>query len=257
MVQIAINSDVAEGFGAWSFGDDAGILKHVTAANVACGFHAGDPSIIREVCTTAAATGVSIGAQVSYRDLAGFGRRFMDIKRADLVNDLLYQIGALRIFAETAGSRVNYVKAHGALYNAAARNKEHARAIAEAVATAGRALPLLCQPATETWTAALSAGVVPLAEVFADRAYTTEGLLVDRAQPGALITDPEEVADRCLQMATENTVKAITGETVHFTQTPATICLHSDTPGAANIAARLAATLRQGGVQLVGIGAGT
>jgi UPF0271 protein len=253
-VRIALNSDVAEGFGAWSFGDDAAILEHITAANVACGFHAGDPSIIREVCTTAATTGVSIGAQVSYRDLAGFGRRFMDIKPAELVNDLLYQIGALRIFAETAGSRVSYVKAHGALYNSAARHRGHARAIAEAVSIAGGDLPLLCQPDTETWIAAVGAGVVPLAEVFADRAYTAEGLLVDRAKAGAVITDPQEVAERCLRMVTENSVEAITGETVHFSQRPAAICLHSDTPGAAALASRIATSLRQARVELVGIG---
>jgi UPF0271 protein len=254
MTQIALNSDVAEGFGAWSFGDDHGILEHVTAANVACGFHAGDPSTIRDVCSRAAARNVAIGAQVSYRDLAGFGRRFMAVPRADLVNDLIYQIGAVRVFAEIAGSRVSYVKAHGALYNAAARNREHAEAIAEAVATAAPGLPILCQPETETWEATRAAGLKPLAEVFADRAYTSEGLLVDRATSGALITDPEEVANRCLQMATQHSVTAITGETIHFNEVPAAICIHSDTPGASTIAARVSEKLRANGAQLVGIG---
>jgi len=255
MIQIALNSDVAEGFGAWSFGDDDGILEHVTAANVACGFHAGDPSTIRSVCSKAVERSVSIGAQVSYRDLVGFGRRFMGISRVDLVNDLIYQIGALRVFAEIAGSTISYVKAHGALYNVAARNEEHAKAIIEAVATASAGLPVLCQPETETWEAAVAAGIIPLAEAFADRAYTAEGLLVDRSQHGAVVTDPEEVADRCLQMVSQRTVRAITGEIVEFEQPPAAICIHSDTPGASVIAARVAETLQAHGVELVGIGA--
>jgi UPF0271 protein len=251
--RIAIDSDVGEGFGAWSFGDDEAILASITAANVACGFHAGDPTILRGVTAAAARRGVSIGAQVSYRDLAGFGRRFVDVPRPQLVDDLLYQIGALQLFARLAGSRVSYVKAHGALYNTAARHAEHAAAIAEAIALTDPTLPMLCQPDTAAWRAALAAGVTPLAEVYADRAYTADGLLVPRARPGAVLTDPDEVADRAVGLVLQGRVLAITGETVTMPVPPAAICVHSDTPGAAAIAAALAAALRDAGIELVGV----
>lgn len=254
MTSIAINCDVAEGFGAWILGDDKAILQHVTAANVACGFHAGDPSIIRGVCADAVAGGVSIGAQVSYRDLVGFGRRFIDVAQADLVNDLVYQIGALRLLAEVEGGRVSYVKAHGALYNVSAKKVEHAQAIVEAVALAGDRLPVLCQPGTEVWRAAEAAGVEPVAEVFADRAYTAEGLLVRRSQPGAVINDPQQAAEQSLQLVRSGSVTAITGESVQLEITPGTVCLHGDTPGAADIARHVAKTLQGEGITLKGLG---
>jgi UPF0271 protein len=254
MTSIAINCDVAESFGVWTFGDDPAILQHITAANVACGFHAGDPSIIRGVCGEAVARGISIGAQVSYRDLAGFGRRFIDVPQAELVNDLLYQIGALRLLAEVEGGRVSYVKAHGALYNVSAKKVEHAEAIIEAVALAGDRLPVLCQPGKEVWRAAEAAGVEPVAEVFADRAYTTEWLLVPRSQPGAVITDPQQAAEQSLQLVRSRSVTAITGETVQLEITPRTVCLHSDTPGAADIARQVAKALHGEGITLTGLG---
>ncbi|MBM9468160.1 LamB/YcsF family protein [Nakamurella sp. YIM 132084] len=250
---MALNSDVGEGFGAWSFGDDDAILDGITAANVACGFHAGDPAILRRTCARAAARGVSIGAQVSYRDLAGFGRRFVDVDATELVDDLLYQIGALRMFAELAGSTVGYVKAHGALYNTAARHTEHAAAIVEAAGLAG-GLPVVCQPGTAVWRRTVEAGLVPVAEVFADRAYTPDGLLVRRALPGAVLTDPDQVAERAVTMLTTGTVPAISGETVRFTEPPATLCVHSDTPGAAAIVAAVRAALTAAGIPLTGIG---
>lgn len=159
MTALAINTDVGEGFGVWGPADEGDLLDQVTAANVACGFHAGDPDILRRTCEASAARGVAIGAQVSYRDLAGFGRRFIDVPKKTLVNELLYQIGALEVFARLAGSRVSYLKAHGALYNAAAHHVGHAEAIVEAVTLYDRGLPLLCQPRTVVWERAVEAAL--------------------------------------------------------------------------------------------------
>ncbi|MGW8846438.1 LamB/YcsF family protein [Streptomyces xiamenensis] len=251
MTVLALNTDVGEGFGAWGPDDEGPLLDRVTAANVACGFHAGDPDILRRTCADAAARGVAIGAQVSYRDLAGFGRRFIEVPPATLVNELLYQMGALEVFARLAGSRISYVKAHGALYNAAARHTGHASAIVEAVTLYDRELPLLCQPHTEVWDRALIAGVRPLAEAFVDRGYTDEGLLVPRSQPGAVITDPAEAARRALRMAQTGTVLSVNGHAVRVAPDGgdiAALCVHSDTPGAVAIAAAVREALAVGGV---------
>ncbi|MEV6126456.1 5-oxoprolinase subunit PxpA [Streptomyces violaceusniger] len=249
MTALALNTDVGEGFGVWGPADEGELLDQVTAANVACGFHAGDPDILRRTCEASTARGVAIGAQVSYRDLAGFGRRFIDVPPATLVNELLYQMGALEVFARLAGGRVGYVKAHGALYNAAARHTGHAAAIVEAVALYDRGLPLLCQPGTAVWERAVEAGVRPLAEGFIDRGYTDDGLLVPRSAPGALITDPAEAAERALRMAESGTVVSVTGTVVRIAPDNgelAALCVHSDTPGAAGLAAAVRETLASG-----------
>jgi len=248
---IAINTDVGEGFGAWTLGDDDALLHLVTCANVACGFHAGDPDILRSTCTTAAARGVSIGAQVSYRDLPGFGRRYIAVPTENLVNDLLYQIGALEAFARVAGGAVRYVKAHGALYNVAARDEAHAAAIVEAVRLYDPGLPLLCQPGTAQWRHAEAAGLTPLAEAFIDRGYTSEGLLVPRGTEGALITDPGEAARRAVRMVVDGEVEAVDGTRVPIT--PAALCVHSDTPGAPAITEAVRAALTGAGVTVAGL----
>lgn len=251
MTGIAINTDVGEGFGAWRIADDEALLDLVTAANVACGFHAGDPDILRRTCEHAVRRGVAIGAQVSYRDLAGFGRRFLDVPADSLVNDLVYQMGALQAFARLAGGRIDYVKAHGALYNAAARYEAHAAAIVRAVASFDDSLPLLCQPGTETWRQAGEAGLSTLAEGFIDRGYTAEGLLVPRGQPGALVTDPAEAAKRAVRMAVAGKVTAVTGEDVELS--PAALCVHSDTEGAVELASAVADALRANDIPMVPI----
>ena len=248
---IAINTDVGEGFGPWRLGDDDALLALVTCANVACGFHAGDPDILRGTCATAVAGGVSIGAQVSYRDLAGFGRRYVAVPRATLVNDLLYQIGALEAFARVAGGAVRYVKAHGALYNVAARDQEHAAAIVEAVRLYDRRLPLLCQPATAQWRHAEAAGLTPLAEAFIDRGYTPEGLLVPRGTEGALITDPDTAARRAVRMVLDGEVAAVDGTRVPIA--PAALCVHGDTPGAPEITRAVREALTGAGVTVAGL----
>ena len=253
MTTVSLNSDIGEGFGAWSFGDDDALLDVISAANIACGFHGGDATIMRATSEGAVARGVSIGAHVSYNDLAGFGRRFIDVNPVSLTNDLIYQFGALQAMARAAGGRVSYVKAHGALYNAAARHSGHATSIADAVEAFDATLPILCQPGTEFWSIAESRGLTPLAEVYADRGYTSDGLLVPRSQPGALLIDPAEIAERAARMVTAGEVIAISGEIVRVGEV-SSVCVHSDTPGAAGIARAVREALEASGVEIVGIG---
>jgi UPF0271 protein len=243
-----LNSDLGEGFGAWKMGDDEAVLDVVTSANVACGFHAGDPSVMRRVCELAAERGVAIGAHVGYRDLAGFGRRALDIAADELANDVLYQIGALDAFARAAGSRVTYVKPHGALYNTAAVDPEQAAAVVEGLRRYDPALALLCLPDSEMQRQAGKAGVVAYAEAFADRAYTPEGRLVPRKQPGAVVHDPDAVAGRAVAMATGGGV--VTAEGGRLDLRPDSLCVHGDTPGAVELARRIRDGLTGAGVPL-------
>lgn len=245
---IDLNSDLGEGFGRWTLGDDEAMLELVTSANVACGFHAGDPTILRRVCAQAAERGVAIGAQVGYRDLAGFGRRHIDVDPAELVNEVIYQLGALDGIARVEGSRVTYVKPHGALYNDAASNPVTAAAVAQAIALYDRSLPLVGLAGSQLLTAATGAGLTPIAEAFADRAYTPEGLLVSRREPGAVLHDPEEIARRCVRLATEGVVDAIDGSTASVAAQ--SICVHGDTEGAVAIAQNVRAGLEAAGVEI-------
>ena len=249
MPQVALTTDIGEGFGRWRLADDEALLDLVTGANIACGFHAGDPGIMRETCALSVKNAISIGAQVSYGDLHGFGRRFIAYERRELVDDLLYQMGALEVFARLAGGRIDFVRAHGALYNVAATDAEHAGAIVDAVREYDASLPLLCQPATEMSRAAEAAGLRVLAEGFIDRGYTPEGLLVPRSEPGALVTDPAVAAARALAMATEGVVEAVDGTRVPIR--PEALVVHSDTEGALEIASATRVALEQAGVDLV------
>ncbi|TCP53132.1 UPF0271 protein [Tamaricihabitans halophyticus] len=243
---IDLNSDLGEGFGIWELGDDQAMLGIVTSANVACGFHAGDPSVMRGVCARAASRGVAIGAQVSYRDLAGFGRRYIDVDPTTLADEVLYQIAALDGFARVAGSAVRYVKPHGALYHACARDTRQAQAVVTAVREYGGALPVLGLPDSELLRAAERAGLPAVPEAFADRGYTPDGALVPRAEPGAVLTDVDEIARRCVGMALHGTVPAVDGSTIRC---PArSICVHGDTPNAVAIAARVHRELTEAGV---------
>ncbi len=243
-----LNSDLGEGFGVWRLGDDEALLEIVTSANVACGFHAGDPATMRRVCAVAAASGVAIGAQVSYRDLAGFGRRRIDYDLDELRDDIVYQIGALAAFASCAGSRVRYVKPHGALYNTAAVDEGQAGAVVAAVRDVGPALPLLCQPGSALARAGLSAGLRVVAEAFADRAYLPDGRLVPRSSAGAVIDDPVAVEERTVRMALGGSVVAVDGSVLSLPVE--SICLHGDTPGAVHLASRVRAALADAGVPL-------
>jgi UPF0271 protein len=243
-----LNSDLGEGFGIWTLGDDEALLGIVTSANVACGFHAGDPGVMRRVCAAAAARGVAIGAQVGYRDLAGFGRRRIDMDPAELRDDVVYQIAALDGFARLAGDRVRYVKPHGALYNTIVTDAEQAGAVVEAVREYDRALPVLGLPGSEWLRQAEAAGLTAVREAFADRAYTPEGRLVSRRLPGAVLHDPEVVAERCVRLARSGELVAVDGSVVRVRAE--SICVHGDTPSAVTLARRVRAALTGAGVAL-------
>ena len=245
---VDLNSDLGEGFGVWPLGDDDALLEVVTSANVACGFHAGDPDILRRVCAVAASRDVAIGAQVGYHDLAGFGRRSIDVEPASLVNDVLYQIGALDAFARVAGTRVRYVKPHGALYNRAVWDEQQARAVVEAVALYDRSLPLLGLPGSALLRLAGEAGLTPVEEAFADRGYTPQSTLVPRNQPGALLHDPAEVAARVVRMITAGQVTSVEGEDVPVSAR--SVCVHGDSPGAVVMAVAVRQALLDAGVTI-------
>jgi 5-oxoprolinase (ATP-hydrolysing) subunit A len=246
MSAVDLNSDLGEGFGHWTLGDDDALLEVVTSANVACGFHAGDASIMRRVCERAVEAGVAIGAQVGYRDLPGFGRRFIDIEPAALTQEVIYQIGALDAFARVSGSKVRYVKPHGALYNAIVHHEEQAAAVVAAVVDYDRTLPVLGLPGSVWLRQAEAAGLSVVYEAFADRAYTPSGTLVSRRLPGAMLHDAPEIARRCVAMATGKPVTDIEGGTL--TLTPGSICVHGDTTGAVDIARRVRRELTDVGV---------
>ncbi|MDT4978012.1 MAG: 5-oxoprolinase (ATP-hydrolyzing) subunit [Pseudonocardiales bacterium] len=245
-VSIDLNADLGEGFGAWRLGDDEALLDVVTSANVACGFHAGDPVTMQRVCAGAAERGVAVGAQVGYRDLAGFGRRRMDISPADLLADVLYQIGALEAFARAAGTRVRYVKPHGALYNTAADDAAQAGALAAAVAAVDAGLPLLGLPRSALADAAAAHGVGFVAEAFADRAYLPSGRLVPRSEPGAVLTGTSAVVDQAVSIARDGQVQANDGSVV--TVAARSLCLHGDTPGAVALARAVRSALAEQGI---------
>jgi len=247
-VRVDLNSDVGESFGRWELGDDAAVLRVVTSANVACGFHAGDPSTLRRTCALAAENGVVVGAQVGYRDLPGFGRRFIDVAPAELVDDLLYQIGGLAAMAAASGLAVRYVKPHGALYNAVVEHEQQARAVVEAVRTYDPGLPLLGLPGSALLAEAERAGLRTVREAFADRAYTPQGTLVSRREPGAVLSDPAEVARRVVRMVSEGHVEAVDGSLVEVDAE--SVCVHGDSPGAVGMAEAVRAGLAEAGVEL-------
>jgi UPF0271 protein len=243
---IDLNADLGESYGRWVLGDDEAMLGCVSSANVACGFHAGDPATLLRTVRAAADRGVLIGAQVSYPDLAGFGRRFIDIAPADLTAGVLYQIGALDGLCRAAGTRVCYVKPHGALYNTAVHHEDQAAAIVAAVAGYRRGLPVLGLPGSALLRHAERAGLRAVPEAFADRGYTPEGTLVPRGGPGALLHDPEAVAERVLRLVTERTVVAVDGSVVPVLAE--SVCLHGDSPGAVAMARAVRDRLATAGV---------
>ncbi|MEV5830027.1 5-oxoprolinase subunit PxpA [Spirillospora sp. NPDC052242] len=246
MAVIDINADLGEGFGIWELGDDLALLDVITSANVACGFHAGDPLIMRRVCAAAVERGVTIGAQVSYRDLAGFGRREMDVAAPELTAEVLYQLAALDGIARAEGGRVAYVKPHGALYNRVARDEAQARAVVEAVRAYDASLPLLTLPGSAVHEVA--GGLTVVAECFADRAYTPAGRLVSRREPGAVVHDAGEVVRRAVRMAVDGRVTAADGSDVELRAR--SMCVHGDTPGAVELARAVRAALAGAGVAL-------
>jgi UPF0271 protein len=245
-MMIDLNSDMGESYGAYTIGADEEILRWVTSANVACGWHGGDPSVMRRTVERAKSLGVAVGAHPSYPDLLGFGRRVMQITRQEARDYMLYQIGALRAFAEALGVRLQHVKPHGAIYNAAVKDRELSLGIAEGAADAGGNLILVGLPGSEILRAGREVGLRVAREAFGDRAYNEDGTLVSRKLPGSLITDPGAVAERVLGF-TRGVVTAITGKEIRIEAD--TVCLHGDTPGAGAIARRVRERLEAAGVK--------
>ncbi|MFC3073697.1 LamB/YcsF family protein [Shinella pollutisoli] len=248
MASIDLNSDLGESFGPWPMGDDVSMLSIVTSANIACGFHAGDPAGILSVLKAAAERGVAVGAHVGYRDLVGFGRRDMDPSSAELVADTIYQIGALQGLATAAGTRVRYVKPHGALYNTIANDARQAADVIAGIRAVDPALVLMALSGAPIVAQARAAGLTVVCEAFADRAYNADGSLVSRRLPGAVIHDPQAVADRMLRLVTEGRITAIDGSEIALEAQ--SICIHGDTPAAVAIARTLREALSAEGVAL-------
>lgn len=231
---IDLNADLGEGVGPWPMADDAAMVPLVTSASIACGFHAGDPTTARRACAAAAAAGTVVGAHVGYRDLTGFGRRFVDVAPDELVDELVYQVGALRAVAAAAGAAVAYVKPHGALYHAIVHHREQARAVVRALVDLGGDLPLVTLPHGVVAAEARAAGLRVVGEAFADRAYAPDGTLVPRDQSGSVLDDPAAIAQRVVRLARGEGVEAIDGTVLR--PDIETVCLHGDTPGALALA---------------------
>ena len=248
MMTMDLNSDLGESFGAWSMGDDAAMLDIVSSANVACGFHAGDPAGILKTLKEAKARNVVVGAHIAYPDLVGFGRRNMDIRRSDLIASCIYQIGALQGLAQAAGTTVKYVKPHGALYNKIAQDKRQASDVITAMLALDKNLTLLALAGSPLIQWARDAGLNVVAEAFADRAYTPQGELVSRTLPGAVLHDEALITERMLNLVREGTLQAIDGSTVRIEAD--SICVHGDSPGAVSIARNLRQRFEQEQIQL-------
>ena len=245
---VDLNADLGESFGVWTLGDDDAMLDLVTSANIACGFHAGDAATLARTCRSAAERGVRIGAQVSYRDLEGFGRRFIDVPPEDLTADIIYQIGALQALARVAGTELSYVKPHGALYNSIFEHRDQARAVAEAVHAVDPALAVLGLTESALFAEAQRLGLRTVAEAFADRAYRPDGRLVSRRERDAVLSDPDEIAARVVTMVTGRRVTAVDGSTIPIATE--SVCVHGDSPGAVRIATAVRDRLIAEGVTL-------
>lgn len=252
-MHIDLNSDLGESFGRWTLGNDAELMKSITSANVACGYHAGDPGVMRETIRLARDAGVAIGAHPGFPDLAGFGRRNMAASPREVEDFVLYQVGALAGIAVAEGVRLQHVKAHGALYNMAVRDRALADAIARAVASFDRSLILFALPHTELYRAAEAFGLRVAAEGFADRAYDADGSLTPRTRPGAVIHSSEDVIGRAVRMAQTGIVRATNGTDIPMRVD--TICTHGDTPGSHELTRQLRAGLEAAGILVRAVGA--
>jgi 5-oxoprolinase (ATP-hydrolysing) subunit A len=252
-MRIDINSDVGESFGAYTIGHDAGLMRSITSANIAAGFHGGDPSVLRDTIRQAKTHGVAVGAHPGFPDLVGFGRRELNVTPQEAEDFVLYQVAAVAGVAAAEGVAMQHVKPHGALFNMAVRNAELSAAIARAVAAIDRSLILFGLPGSEILNAGRAAGLRVAAEVFADRAYEPDGSLASRRKPGSVIHDPDAVVARAVRMVTDRTVVATDGSVVHLDAD--TMCVHGDTPGSDELAAKIRAGLEAAGVTVKAIGA--
>ncbi|MEO8007964.1 MAG: 5-oxoprolinase subunit PxpA [Betaproteobacteria bacterium] len=251
MKTLDLNCDMGEGFGAWKMGDDAALLDHVTSANIACGFHAGDPGTIHRTVKLALEKGVTVGAHPSLPDLQGFGRRNMNVSAEEAYDMVLYQIGALAGFAAACGGKLAHVKPHGALYNMAAKDARLARAIARAVRDFDAALVLFALAGSELVRAGAQAGLKTVNEVFADRTYQADGSLTPRTQPDAMIHDADAAIAQVRRMVREGRVRSQQGGDVPVQ--PDTLCIHGDAPGAVDFAKRIRQALDADGVRVAAV----
>ena len=252
-MRIDLNADVGESFGAYTLGADAALMTTITSASVAAGFHAGDPSVLRQTLRLAKSHGVAVGAHPGFPDLVGFGRREMHVRPQDAEDFVLYQIAAVAGVAASEGLKLQHVKPHGALFNMAVRDAGLAAAIARAVCAFDRSLILFGLPGSQILAAGRAAGLRVAAEVFADRAYEADGSLRSRTKPDAVIHDTDVVAARAVRMVTDRVVKAVDGTLVPLEAD--TICVHGDTPGAETLARRVRAALEAAGAKVKAVGA--
>ena len=247
-MQIDLNADLGESFGRWTLGHDAEVMQSISSANVACGFHAGDPGVMRETVRLAKAHGVAVGAHPGFPDLVGFGRRNMAATPREVEDFVIYQVGALAGIAAAEGVRLQHVKAHGALYNMAVRDRALADAIARGVAAVDKSLILLGLPKSELLRAGQAAGLPVAAEGFADRSYEPDGSLTPREREGAVIHDPSAVVRRAVRMARDEVVTTTNGEDISMYVR--TICTHGDTPGSHELTRLLREGLERDGVKV-------
>ena len=247
--KVDLNSDLGESFGAWKMGRDSDVLTFVSSANVACSFHAGDPQVMKKTVEAAIKSGVAVGAHPGYPDLVGFGRRSMTCSPDEIYSDVLYQVGALKIFCEAMGTTLQHVKPHGAMYNSAAKKIDEALAIAQAVKDSGNGIILMGLAGSKFDEAAEKVGVPYAAEAFADRGYMNDGTLVPRKMDGAFVRDTEVAAQRVIRMVKEGVVEAVDGTTVELK--PHSICLHGDSPTAVQMAQTLRTRLIEAGIEIV------
>ena len=248
-LQVDMNCDLGEGYGAFRVGSDAEIMPHITSANVACGFHAGDPMIMAQTIGLAKRCKVAVGVHPGYPDLLGFGRREMQLTSQEVKNYTIYQIGALQALAKVAGVNLQHVKPHGALYNQAAKDKKTSEGIIEAVRAFDDRLIVLAPPESVLAKVAVAAGLRVALEFFADRAYNADGSLVSRKQPNSIIKDPQKLVERAVKVLEEKSVLAVDGETVSLSEVH-TICVHGDTPAAVKLLEALKKGLIKAGVEV-------
>ncbi|SHN07022.1 LamB/YcsF family protein [Roseibium suaedae] len=250
-MQIDINADLGEGFGPYAIADDASLLQLITSANIACGYHAGDPVIMDQTVKVAVENGVDLGAHVSFPDRMGFGRRVMQMDPVELEKHVLYQLGALDAFARTCGRKIAHVNPHGALGNLASADDVIASALVRAVGSFDKSIRFLVLPGSALEKAAHQAGLSCYRLFLADRAYTADGQLAPRARPGAVIKDAEEVIARLLRLVREKTVETIDGETIAMEVN--SVLVHSDTPGAVQLARTIRTKLQENGVSITAL----
>ena len=252
MPKIDLNCDLGESFGAYKLGMDEAVIPHITSANIACGFHAGDPLVMQKTVALCKASGVQMGAHPGFPDLMGFGRRNMAVSPAEAKAYVLYQVGALKAFCSAAGLPLRHVKPHGALYNMAAKDEKLARAICEGVQAADPALILLGLSGSKMLSEAAAIGLPCASEVFADRAYRPDGSLVPRSQPGAMVEDETEAITRVIRMVKEGKVTANNGQDI-ATQADS-VCVHGDGPKALAFVEKIHAALTAAGVEVTALG---